>query len=144
MKKTQKKLDNICYITYIDKAKALESFEIVFYKKRGGSCPIKEFLDSLDTKMRAKALLMVALLKEHGANLRLPYSEHLEDGIFELRAKQGSNITRLLYFFFVGKKAVLTNGFVKKTQKAPRGQIDKAKVCRSDYLKQMEETNGRL
>ena len=67
--------------------------------------------------MRAKALLMVALLKEHGANLRLPYSEQLEDGIFELRAKQGSNITRLLYFFFVGKKAVLTNGFVKKDAK---------------------------
>ena len=94
--------------------------------------------------MRAKALLMVALLKEHGANLRLPYSEQLEDGIFELRAKQGSNITRLLYFFFVGKKAVLTNGFVKKTQKTPRGQIDMAKEYRSDYLEQMEENNGRL
>ena len=94
--------------------------------------------------MRAKALLMVALLKEHGANLRLPYSEQLEDGIFELRAKQGSNITRLLYFFFVGKKAVLTNGFVKKTQKTPRGQIDKAKEYRSDCLEQMEENNGRL
>ena len=94
--------------------------------------------------MRAKALLMVALLKEHGANLRLPYSEQLEDGIFELRAKQGSNITRLLYFFFVGKNAVLTNGFVKKTQKTPRGQIDKAKEYRSDYLEQMEENNGRL
>lgn len=143
-KNNQKKLDNICYITYIDKARPTENFEIVFYKKRVGSCPIKEFLDSLDAKMRAKALLMVALLREHGSNLRIPYSEQLEDGIFELRAKQGSNITRLLYFFFVGKKAVLTNGFVKKTQKTPRGQIDKAKEYRSDYLKQMEEKNGRL
>lgn len=86
--------------------------------------------------MRAKALLMVALLREHGANLRLPYSKQLEDGIFELRAKQGSNITRLLYFFFAGKKAVLTNGFVKKTQKTPRDQIQKAKEYRSDYLAQ--------
>lgn len=86
--------------------------------------------------MRAKALLMAALLREHGANLRLPYSKQLEDGIFELRAKQGSNITRLLYFFFAGKKAVLTNGFVKKTQKTPRDQIQKAKEYRSDYLAQ--------
>ena len=136
MKKYKKKLDNICYITYIDKADESENFEIVFYKKRGGQCPIQEFLDSLDVKMRAKALLMVALLREHGANLRLPYSKQLEDGIFELRAKQGSNITRLLYFFFAGKKAVLTNGFVKKTQKTPRAQIQKAKEYRSDYLAQ--------
>ncbi len=138
MKKHKKKLDNICYITYIDKADESENFEIVFYKKRGGQCPIQEFLDSLDVKMRAKALLMVALLREHGANLRLPYSEQLEDGIFELRAKQGSNITRLLYFFFAGKKAVLTNGFVKKTQKTPRAQIQKAKEYRSDYLAQIQ------
>lgn len=136
MKKYKKTLDNICYITYIDKADESENFEIVFYKKRGGQCPIQEFLDSLDVKMRAKALLMVALLREHGANLRLPYSKQLEDGIFELRAKQGSNITRLLYFFFAGKKAVLTNGFVKKTQKTPRAQIQKAKEYRSDYLAQ--------
>ncbi len=136
MKTHKKTLDNICYITYIDKADESENFEIVFYKKRGGQCPIQEFLDSLDVKMRAKALLMVALLREHGANLRLPYSKQLEDGIFELRAKQGSNITRLLYFFFAGKKAVLTNGFVKKTQKTPRDQIQKAKEYRSDYLAQ--------
>ena len=138
MKKYKKKLDNICYITYIDKADESENFEIVFYKKRGGQCPIQEFLDSLDVKMRAKALLMVALLREHGANLRLPYSMQLEDGIFELRAKQGSNITLLLYFFFAGKKAVLTNGFVKKTQKTPRAQIQKAKEYRSDYLAQTQ------
>ena len=138
MKKHKKKLDNICYITYIDKADESENFEIVFYKKRGGQCPIQEFLDSLDVKMRAKALLMVALLREHGANLRLPYSKQLEDGIFELRAKQGSNITRLLYFFFAGKKAVLTNGFVKKTQKTPRDKIQKAKEYRSDYLAQIQ------
>ena len=146
MKKNKKRLDNICYITYIDKARQKKNYEIVFYKKRSGSCPIKEFLDSLDTKMRAKALLMVALLKEHGDHLRLPYSEQLEDGIFELRAKQGSNITRLLYFFFVGKKAVLTNGFVKKTQKTPRVQIAKAKEYRSDYIGQIktEEKHGRL
>lgn len=143
-KNNQQSLDNICFITYIDRVDESENFKIVFYKKRDGSCPKKEFLDSMDEKMRAKALLMVAMLREHGANLRIPYSKHLEDGIFELRAKQGSNITRLLYFFFAGKKAVLTNGFVKKTQKTPRASIITAKKCRSDYLAQMEENNGRL
>ena len=36
----------------------------------------------------------------------------MEDGIFELRIKSGSDISRILYFFFVGDKAILTNGFI--------------------------------
>lgn len=47
----------------------------------------------------------------------MPYSEHLVDGIFELRAQSGSNISRILYFFVIGRKIVLTNGFVKKNAK---------------------------
>ena len=34
------------------------------------------------------------ILEEKGTELRMPYSEHIEDGIFELRCKQGSNITK--------------------------------------------------
>ena len=42
------------------------------------------------------------------------------EGIFELRAKVGSDITRVLYFFYVERHIILTNGFIKKTQKTPR------------------------
>ena len=63
----------------------------------------------------------------------MPHSEHLGDGIFELRVKQGSNIERVLYFFFTGDKAILTNGFTKKQQKTPPGEIRLAKDRRADY-----------
>lgn len=56
-----------------------------------------------------------------------------EDGIFELRTKQGSNITRVLYFFFIGKKVILTNGFVKKSQKTPKAEKELAKKYKADY-----------
>ena len=59
-----------------------------------------------------------------------------EDGIFELRAQSGNNISRVLYFFFVGNKIILTHGFIKKTQKTPREEIDKAKAYRKDFYKQ--------
>ena len=36
------------------------------------------------------------------------------DGIYELRTPQGSDITRLLYFFFEDNRAIVTNGFEKK------------------------------
>lgn len=57
----------------------------------------------------------------------------MENGIFELRTKQGSDITRVLYFFIIGKKAVLTNGFVKKTQKTPKVEIELANKYKVDY-----------
>lgn len=47
--------------------------------------------------------------------------------------KQGSDITRVLYFFFIGKRAILTNGFVKKTQKTPPAAIELARKYKADY-----------
>ena len=89
--------------------------------------------------MRAKLLTMLSFLEEKGPQLREPYSKSLGDGIFELRAKQASGITRVLYFFIVGKKAVLTNGFVKKTSKTPPAEIERAKRYRSDYHRREED-----
>lgn len=60
---------------------------------------------------------MIELLQEKGNQLREPYSKHLDDGIFELRCKVGSNITRVLYFFYYKGQIILTNGFVKKKLK---------------------------
>ena len=73
------------------------------------------------------------LLEMKGPLLRKPYSKPLENGIFELRTKQGSDITRVLYFFIVGKKAVLTNGFIKKSQKTPKAEKELAKKYKADY-----------
>ena len=109
-------------------------FEIVFYDKPDGTEPAKEFILSLDNKMQARVLKTIELLGENGTALRMPYSEHLTDGIFEIRAKVGSDISRVLYFFVIGKKIVLTNGFIKKTQKTPKSEIDLAKKYRNEYL----------
>ena len=62
-------------------------FEIEFYQLPNGTKPAEEFLDSLDTKMRAKALHSLSILEEFGNQLREPYSKQLEDGLFELRIK---------------------------------------------------------
>ena len=112
----------------------MQEFEIVFYDKPDGSEPVKEFLLSVDEKMRARLLRTIDLLARNGTALRMPYSEHLVDGIFEIRAKVGSDISRVLYFFVIGKKIVLTNDFVKKTQKTPRNELELAKKYRNEFL----------
>ena len=108
--------------------------EVIFYRRENGTKPAGEFINSIeDLKLRAKVIRSVKLLEEFGHNLDMPDSKHLEDGIFELRTIQGTNIARCLYFFTIGDKAIVTNGVVKKQQKTPREVIDLAKKYREDY-----------
>ena len=115
----------------------MAQFTVIAYEKENGESPVEEFINSLDVKMRAKVYGMLSILQDKGNMLREPYSKHLDDGIFELRCKVGSNITRVLYFFYYEGKIVLTNGFVKKTQKTPPGEIELAKERRTDYIERM-------
>ena len=112
----------------------MTKFTVIAYEKENGECPVEDFINSLDVKMRAKTYGLLKILQEKGNMLREPYSKHLEDGIFELRCKVGSNITRILYFFYYEGKIVLTNGFVKKTRKTPQEEINLAKERRADYI----------
>ena len=109
-------------------------FTVIFYEDVTGDKPVENFLLSLDIKMRAKLIGILQILQEKGNQLREPYSKHLEDGIFEMRGKVGSDITRVLYFFYLDGKIILTNGFIKKTQKTPRKEIKLAKLRRQDYI----------
>ena len=120
------------------KGGGMRKFEVLFYEKKDGTQPAKDFLLSLDKKMRAKMLSTISILADNGNELREPYSKSLSDGIFELRARSGSDITRVLYFFYVDKHIILTNGFVKKTQKTPQEEIAKAKKYREDYVQRRE------
>lgn len=92
-------------------------FEVIAYEDDNGQVPVEEFMNQLSIKMRAKIYGLLVILQEKGNMLREPYSKHLDDGIFELRCKFGSDIVRILYFFFYEGKIVLTNGFVKKRNK---------------------------
>lgn len=82
------------------------------------------------------------MLKSNGYELREPYSKPLSEGIMELRAKVGSDISRVLYFFVTGRTAVLTNGFIKKTQKSPKEETERAKRYRADYFSRKENNKN--
>ena len=117
----------------------MDKFTVEFYEKENGEKPVELFLDKLDIKMRSKLLMILKILQEKGNLLSEPYSKHLDDGIFEIRGKVGSDISRVLYFFYFGGKIIVTNGFIKRTQKTPSKEIEKAKCYRKDYLERFGE-----
>ncbi len=57
--------------------------------------------------------------------------------VVHLRCKLVKNIIRVLYFFFYEGEIILTNGFVKKTNKTPREEIKLAKDRRKDYIERI-------
>ena len=117
-------------------------FDVEYYEKDDGTYPAEEFILSQDMKMQAKLFHLLELLELKGNELREPYSKPLSDGIFEIRAIQGNNITRVLYFFIYERKIILTNGFIKKTRKTPIEQIQTAKARQKDFLERMEKNEN--
>lgn len=108
---------------------------VEFFTDDKGNIPVKCFLDSLSPKQRCKTLRSMALLKSNGTFLGMPHSKYIRDGIFELRTQFGGDINRILYFFYVDDRAVLTNGFVKKTQSIPTKELYLAMSRRDEYLR---------
>ena len=114
-------------------------FKIEYYQKLDKTKPVDDFINSLNDKLKAKTLRDLKLLQEFGNELRKPQSSiaSKKDGIFELRSKQGSDISRIFYFFIVGKTIILTNGYIKKQNKISKPDLELAIGYKNDYIKRV-------
>ena len=104
-------------------------FEIIFYKDSKGNNPIEEFLLELNYRNRAlvvKTRQGIAKLKNRTYH-KEPLSKHLEPDLWELRARAGSNILRIIYTFRKGRIIILLHIFIKKKQKTPINELEIAR-----------------
>lgn len=108
-------------------------FDIIFYEENG-KFPVVDFLNSLTIAERDKMSYGISLLKRKGNQMKMPYSEPIEDRIFCLRAKANKKHMRILYFFYHHGRIILTNGFIKKTNKTPKKEIAIAKERMKKYI----------
>lgn len=113
----------------------MSNYTVDFYTMEDGFQPVAAYLSSLDEKMLAKTLRDIDMLEANGPALREPQSKALEPNLFELRTKVGSNISRILYFFVIGKRIILTNGFIKKQDQTPELEKSRARRYRDDYFR---------
>ena len=92
---------------------------------------------SLQPKLRAKAFSDIELLEKHGSNLREPYVKPMKGkenkGLYELRIKFARDIARVFYFTYCDNKYVLLHGFIKKSLKTPKNEIERARGYMEDY-----------
>lgn len=107
--------------------------QVAFYKTERGDEPVREFLQELPKEARQKCGQYLRMLQEWDT-LPASHARHLEGPIWELRPESGGIEYRLLYCIDGGMVIVLLVGFLKKTQRTPRVEIEKAKERRDAYL----------
>ncbi len=85
-----------------------------------------EFL-VLPQDMRARFVRVAELIESYGLeNVGMPHVRHLQDTLWEIRAKGKSGISRGIYVALSGRRVVILRVFVKKTQKTPQGELELA------------------
>lgn len=108
---------------------------VIFYRTVDGKCPVQEFIDSLPGKVAQKIVWVLRLLED----LEIVPSSYFKklvgtEEIWECRIQFGSNAYRI-FCFFMDNSVVLTHGFVKKSQRTPMNEIERAEAYRKDFLR---------
>ena len=116
-----------------------EEWSVVFYRDEQGGGPVREFLRNLDEDAQQSIGWAIEQLRIRNVTAREPLVRHLEDKLWELRRESKTNIYRLIYFFFQGRRIVFVHGFQKKTERTPRGELE---IARMRYRAFMEREGG--
>lgn len=101
---------------------------------------VKVFLDSLDEKPRDKIFYNIWRAKQVKDE---ELFKKLDHEIWEYRTQFNKIEYRLLAFWDETEKSVIvvTNGFIKKTSKTPKKEIEKARQLKKEYLKNKRDEN---
>lgn len=116
------------------------NWEVEFYKDEEGKEPVPDFLSSLPSGTRAKVVKLIDLLAEQGVLLKEPYTRHVRRKLRELRIKDNVGLFRVFYFTYTGRRFILLDGFLKKTDKTPKREIEIAEKRMKNF---MERHGGR-
>ena len=119
-------------------------FEVEFYEDRHGKQPVKEVLielrDMAQTSKDAhiqyqKILTHIRALETFGTRIGEPRVKHIDAGMWELRPLAH----RIFFFYWQDNKFILLHHFIKKSQRTPPKEIEKASQNRKDFLERKNQ-----
>jgi phage-related protein len=111
--------------------------EIEIYISPQGGTPLSRFMNSLPAPLRAKLARDIDLLIEFGPSIGEPYVKKLRGtspDLWELRTRRASDHVRTIFSVLENNRIILLHGFVKKTGRIPRREIETAEQRLKQYL----------
>ena len=105
-------------------------YKIYFYKNSNGEQPVLNFIRELKSQNTKSSRINLNKIQDYiqvlatmGKTAGLPYVKHIDDEIWELRPLKN----RIFFVSFINSSYVLLHHFIKKSQKTPKREIEKAK-----------------
>lgn len=108
-------------------------WEVVYYSEK-----IEQQILALPNDLKAHYLRLADLIGTYGPQLKPPHTKAMGNGLFELRLKGHEGIARVFYCTIIGRKVVMLHGFIKKSQKTPRKELDIATKRMNEAKKNAE------
>ncbi len=97
------------------------TWEILYYSEA-----LQQEILQLPPTLQARYIHLTARMRIFGADLGLPHTKAMGNGLFELRLKGAEGIARVFYCTMVGKKIVMLHQLIKKSDKTPKRELDVA------------------
>lgn len=119
-------------------------YQVEYYEDQRGRRPVEETLDRLRERAQSskdariqfeKILAHVRALEEFGTRIGEPKVKYLGGDLWELRPLSH----RILFFYWRENKFILLHHFIKKSQKTPVKEIERAARNLRDHV----ERHGR-
>jgi len=111
-------------------------YDVEIYEDKNGKSEIKDYIKKLkenenkDSQIKFyKIVSYIRMLKQNGLTIGYPYIKHIDNDIWELRPIRD----RILFAYWDNNKFILLSIFMKKTQKTPKKEIERAKRYLRDY-----------
>ena len=123
-----------------------KKYEIIFWQDINGFSETQDYIYELkeksikskDARIKLNKIVeYIDILECYGTQVGEPYVKHLEGELYELRPLRD----RFIFFYKKENKYIILNHFVKKTQKTPRKEIEKAYRL-IDNFTERDNTNG--
>jgi phage-related protein len=103
-----------------------KKIDAVFYRSANGTEPVRDWLRRLTDEDRRIVGFDIATA-EFGWPVGMPLCRSLGDGLWEVRSDVShGNIARVIFCITRGQM-VLLHGFIKKSRKAPKADLDIAR-----------------
>jgi phage-related protein len=110
--------------------------KVKFFRTKAGHEPVRDFLLALSPEDRK---IIGTDIKEvqFGWPLGMPLVRKIESGLWEVRSHLEGRIVRVL-FTVIKRQMVLLHGFIKKTQKTPKPDLDTAKARKAMLMGEIQ------
>ena len=96
---------------------------------------VKAEIMALPEGIQARVIHILEMIEQVGLEqVHEPHIKHLEDKLWEIRAKAPDGIARAIYVTATGKRLIILHVFVKKAQKTPKQAIETARQRAKEVL----------